>query len=470
MTAGDVGRRRTVGEPRLLLLAEARRKRHELVSQGRWQEADVLVERALRDVARDASAVSGQDLAYLTYVPGAQALGAEEGEGLFGCGTVGRTNAVRALLLTNRGLNRTEAVRQANLVLGSPGRDDVGGFWAAVLALIHANELSAANSACARAASGPTWTRSALHRDALALLRGRICAVSGQLQRAVSVFGRIRERNTSPQLTGVAAAWHVEALSAVGQHRQAYIALHESGFHGAGTPHPERAQLLVARSAAHLAAGNFQLGLQDALACGECAGIWGVRNPAVLPWRSQAALCASALGRAGFAVVLARQEHELAQRWGTTRAQGIALHALGIAQRDARGVDALLEAESLLSGSPDTLEVAKVRYGLGCLLLSLGRLEEAREFLGAAAGTGFRPWSAFAAATVRRLADGHWAPSLTEQEKKVARLALAGRTNKEVALGLYLTPRTVEFHLSNTYRKLGISGREELATAALLIG
>ncbi|MFE4827695.1 LuxR C-terminal-related transcriptional regulator [Streptomyces sp. NPDC056672] len=469
MTASDLDRQRAVGKPRRLL-AEARRKRQELVSRGRWQEADVLVERALRDALYDASAVSGPDLAYLAYAPGAQALGSEEGDGRFGYSTVARSGAVRALLLANRGLNRTEAVRQANLVLGSPGRDDVGGFWAAVLTLIYANELPAANGACVRASAVPLWTRSALHRDALALLRGRIWAASGKMPKAVSAFGRVRERNTSPQLAGVAAAWYAEALSAVGQHRQAYIELHESGFDGAGTNHPERAQLLAARSAAHLAAGNFQLGLEDALACGECVGTWGVHNPAVLPWRSRAALCASALGRSDFAVVLARREHELAQRWGTVHARGIALHALGIAQRDSRGVEAFLEAESLLSRSLDTMETAKVRYGLGCLLLSLGRLEQAREFLGAAADTGFQPWSAYAAATVRRMADDGWKPSLTEQEKKVARLALAGRTNKEVALGLHLTARTVEFHLSNTYRKLGISGREELATAALLIG
>lgn len=469
MTALDVGRQRAVGQRRLLL-AEARRERHELVARGRWQEADVLVERALRDALCDAGGVSGPDLTHLTYVPGAQVLGSGEGDGRFGYSMVARLGAVRALLLANRGLNRAEAVRQAHLVLASPGRDDVGGFWAALLTLIYANELQAANGACARAAAVPQWTRSPLHRDALALLRGRIWAASGQLPKAISVFGRVRERNTSPQLGGVAAAWHVEALSAAGQHRQAYIALHESGFHGAGTRHPERAQLLGARSAAHLAAGNFQLGLQDALACGECVGMWGVRNPAVSAWRSQAALCAWALGRSDFAVVLARQEHELAQRWGTVRAQGIALHALGIAQRDARGVEALLEAESLLSASLDTLEVTKVRYGLGCLLLSLGRLEEAGEFLGAAVGTGIRPWSAYAVAVVRRLADGRWTPSLTEQEKKVARLVLAGRTNKEVALGLHLTARTVEFHLSNAYRKLGISGREELPTVALMIG
>ncbi|QNP75230.1 helix-turn-helix transcriptional regulator [Streptomyces roseirectus] len=465
MTTSEVSRQRTADDM-CPPLAEAGRKRRELVRRGRWQEADDLTERALREAL---GGPGGPELAQLTYLPGAQTLGHED-DGRPGPGTAARAGALRALHLANRGLNRAEAVRRAGLVLGSRGRDDVGGFWAAALTLLHANELPSVIGACARAAAEPVWSRSAPHRDALALLRARTWAVSGRLPKAVSAFGRIRERGMGTPLAAVAAAWHAEALSATGRHRQAYVTLHECGFDGAGGQHPERAQLLAARSAAHLAAGNFQLGLEDALACGEHAGVWGVRNPAVLPWRSLAALCASALGRSPFAVLLARQEYELASRWGTGHARGVALHALGVALRDAGGVAALLEAQTALSGSYDTLYLARVRYSLGCLLLSLGRGDEAGVFLEGAADAGFPPWSAYAAATVRRLAGGGRAPSLTEQEKRVARRALTGRTNKEIALDLHLTARTVEFHLSNTYHKLGIRGREELVTAALLIG
>jgi DNA-binding NarL/FixJ family response regulator len=47
----------------------------------------------------------------------------------------------------------------------------------------------------------------------------------------------------------------------------------------------------------------------------------------------------------------------------------------------------------------------------------------------------------------------------------VAELAAAGRMNKDIAQALYVTPKTVEMHLSSTYRKLGISSRRELAVA-----
>jgi DNA-binding CsgD family transcriptional regulator len=47
----------------------------------------------------------------------------------------------------------------------------------------------------------------------------------------------------------------------------------------------------------------------------------------------------------------------------------------------------------------------------------------------------------------------------------VARLAADGRTNREIARGLYVTPKTVETHLAHAYAKLGITGRAGLAAA-----
>ena len=52
--------------------------------------------------------------------------------------------------------------------------------------------------------------------------------------------------------------------------------------------------------------------------------------------------------------------------------------------------------------------------------------------------------------------------SLTASERRVAELAAEGRTNKQIAQALYVTLKTVELHLSNAYRKLGIRSRREL--------
>jgi len=43
--------------------------------------------------------------------------------------------------------------------------------------------------------------------------------------------------------------------------------------------------------------------------------------------------------------------------------------------------------------------------------------------------------------------------------------AMTGDTNREIAATLFVTLKTVELHLSNAYRKLGIAGRHELAAA-----
>jgi DNA-binding NarL/FixJ family response regulator len=48
---------------------------------------------------------------------------------------------------------------------------------------------------------------------------------------------------------------------------------------------------------------------------------------------------------------------------------------------------------------------------------------------------------------------------------RIARLAAEGKTNREIALTLYLTLKTVEGHLARAYGKLGISGRRELPGA-----
>ena len=55
------------------------------------------------------------------------------------------------------------------------------------------------------------------------------------------------------------------------------------------------------------------------------------------------------------------------------------------------------------------------------------------------------------------------AERLTPQEARIVRLAAAGHTNPEISMRLFLSPRTVEWHLRKVFTKLGISSRKELA-------
>ena len=59
---------------------------------------------------------------------------------------------------------------------------------------------------------------------------------------------------------------------------------------------------------------------------------------------------------------------------------------------------------------------------------------------------------------------------LTAQERQVAQLASEGLSNSEIGTRLFLSPRTVEWHLSKVFGKLGISSRKELSSALSEVG
>ena len=54
---------------------------------------------------------------------------------------------------------------------------------------------------------------------------------------------------------------------------------------------------------------------------------------------------------------------------------------------------------------------------------------------------------------------------MTPQELQVARLVARGDSNRDAAAALFLSPRTVEYHLHKVFRKLGVHARAELAAA-----
>ena len=84
-----------------------------------------------------------------------------------------------------------------------------------------------------------------------------------------------------------------------------------------------------------------------------------------------------------------------------------------------------------------------------------------------AAGLADRAEAELAATGARRIARGllSGSDSLTPSERRIARMAAAGDSNRAIAQQLFLTKKTVETHLSHAYHKLGIAGRAELATA-----
>jgi DNA-binding CsgD family transcriptional regulator len=119
------------------------------------------------------------------------------------------------------------------------------------------------------------------------------------------------------------------------------------------------------------------------------------------------------------------------------------------------------------------LEAARTALLFGELLRRDRRRVAAREQLRSAWDTftslGAVAWAERAAAELRAAGEtvrpGPADNPLTPQELQVARLVSNGLTNREVGAQLFISPRTVDHHLRNIYRKLGISSRTELARA-----
>jgi DNA-binding CsgD family transcriptional regulator len=135
----------------------------------------------------------------------------------------------------------------------------------------------------------------------------------------------------------------------------------------------------------------------------------------------------------------------------------------------------LRRSVELLAESPARFEEAKARVSLGSALRRAGHRVESREPLRegyelarhcGADGLAALARSELRASGIRlrrEVATG--ADSLTPSERRIVEMAAAGLSNPEIAQELFLTVKTIEMHLTRSYRKLDIHGRAELAQA-----
>jgi DNA-binding CsgD family transcriptional regulator len=141
----------------------------------------------------------------------------------------------------------------------------------------------------------------------------------------------------------------------------------------------------------------------------------------------------------------------------------------------SKGEQALAEFEAAVSvtgGDLHAFELAKTQLEFGEALRRARLKTEARRQLRAAqdvfAELDAKPWLERAQAELRAtgvsVAGRHGAATdrLTPQELQIARLGAQGLSNREIGTQLFLSPRTVGFHLSNVFGKLGIASRGEL--------
>lgn len=158
------------------------------------------------------------------------------------------------------------------------------------------------------------------------------------------------------------------------------------------------------------------------------------------------------------------------QPWATS----VAARCAGLAADDGDVEAWFLRALAAHGGDGRPFEQARTHLTYGEWLRRRRRRADARDHLLAAASSfarlGARPWQARAETELR--ATGSAMPAvrvddklarLTPQELQVVRLAATGASNKEIAAQLFLSHRTVGYHLYKAFSKLDVSAREELA-------
>ncbi|MDQ2749079.1 MAG: AAA family ATPase [Actinomycetota bacterium] len=181
-------------------------------------------------------------------------------------------------------------------------------------------------------------------------------------------------------------------------------------------------------------------------------------------------------------------DHGTARKWiedldlfaegtGTRWAVAVAAHGRAMAAAPAAKDDLFVGALELHDGSGRPFARARTELAYGKHLRRTRRRVDARVHLRAALGTfqdlGAAPWTERATQELRasgetaQRRDSPKVAGLTAQELQVSRFVAQGLSNREVAGQLFLSPRTIDFHLRNVFTKLGVSSRAELARLQL---
>ena len=178
-------------------------------------------------------------------------------------------------------------------------------------------------------------------------------------------------------------------------------------------------------------------------------------------------------GHTDVAADAAQQLIEWAQTTPTATALGYAARARALTVEAAAAETEYRNALAALHRSPLAVLTARTHLIFGEWLRRANRRGEARDELRTAHGMfvtmgsdglaerAQRELHAAGDTTARRRG-APTVPALTRQEEYIARLAGEGYTNSEIAGHLFISPRTVEWHLRNIFAKLGVSSRREL--------
>ncbi|MFG1646557.1 AAA family ATPase [Amycolatopsis sp. NPDC049252] len=218
----------------------------------------------------------------------------------------------------------------------------------------------------------------------------------------------------------------------------------------------------LAHGALALTEANHTAATEYFLDCAHQLERSGRVNGVLRPLRGRIALLLAATDDPVRAEAVAQDEASRARAWGAPAAVGRALRVRAtLLDRDEDAVPLLREAAEALSRSGDRLELARTLILLGERDTGPDAPENLEEGRRLAAACGAH-WLSGSAPEPADPSDGG---PLTATEQRVVELAVSGRRNRDIAELLEVTVRAVEKHLTSSYRKLGISGRAQLAAA-----
>lgn len=309
----------------------------------------------------------------------------------------------------------------------------------------------------------------------VSFVRGSVELARGNVTQACADLAHARDarRYGWGQFARAADAFHSLALFQHGDPARAAEAIVAAG--PLTEPHDlEDGLRLLARAELRLATGYPEDALEDALRVRDLAGP-SIRVFGLLSWRTTGARAALALGRRSEALAFANEEYEVAEQTGALHARIGARHVLGLCEEGDRQREILRAAVDLGEAGPPRLVTTAALIEYGAALRRSNRRAEARRPLqraidraltGGARALHDRARIELAATGARprreRMLSG--VGSLTPSELRIAELAASGHSNREISQTLYVTPKTVEYHLRNAYRKLDITGRRQLAS------
>jgi ATP/maltotriose-dependent transcriptional regulator MalT len=213
----------------------------------------------------------------------------------------------------------------------------------------------------------------------------------------------------------------------------------------------------------------------DALAAMTAAGVeLHPYDIGVAPWmQSEIVEAAARVGDVAQASAAVEQLQRIASATQTDWAVGLATRAEALVADDADAEQLYRAAIERLSRTRVRMDAARARLLFGEWLRRQNRRVEARDHLRPAheafSSAGAHGWAertrrelGATGEIVHRSASGE-RDALTTQERQIAKLAASGNTNPEIGAQLFLSPRTVEWHLRKVFTKLGVTSRRQLA-------